>query len=86
MGIAILLIGIPLALVIRHRPEQYGLLPDSRLPEIGQPVFEQDNLATEVSFSLTPALRTKAFWMPTTAMGLFFWMRNIAGLKSLFWL
>ena len=32
-GVGTLLVGIPAALVMRHRPEQYGMLPDGRAPE-----------------------------------------------------
>ena len=65
LGLVMLLIGIPLALVIRHRPEQYGCLPDgASLPT------EKDNTDTEISFTLRQALRTRAFWMLTIAMGL----------------
>ncbi len=32
-GVGTLLVGIPAALVMRHRPEQYGMLPDGRPPE-----------------------------------------------------
>ena len=62
-------VGIPLALVVRHRPEQYGYLPDGRTPE---PAVTSDAAAPstssgnseyqEVEFSPKQALRTMAFW------------------------
>jgi hypothetical protein len=59
LGVVMLAIGVPMALVIRHKPEQYGFLPDGRVPtieETGRSVIEKDNLATEVNFSLLQAL------------------------------
>jgi MFS family permease len=73
MGAVMLVIGIPLALVIRHRPEQHGYLPDGELPAIentSQPVREQNNRVAETNFSLRQALRTRAFWMLAIAMAL----------------
>jgi len=73
LGIVILLIGIPLALVIRHRPEQHGYVPDGKSPiikETVQPAIEKDTHLVEVNFSLRQALRTKAFWLLTIAIGL----------------
>lgn len=61
-GVAVLLVGIPLALVIRHRPEPYGYLPDGVgfrdgvLPKD----WEEDD---EVQMSATQAMRTPAFWL-----------------------
>ncbi len=32
-GLVVLAVGLPLAAVMRHRPEQYGMLPDGRIPQ-----------------------------------------------------
>jgi len=87
LGVVMLVIGIPLALVIRHRPEQHGYLPDGRSPvieETSQPVIERTNLTAEVNFTLRQALRTRAFWMLTIAMGLVTCMGYITGFRSLY--
>lgn len=69
---AIWLIGIPLALLLRHKPEKYGYLPDGdypassegRLPEYlaANPVPQGEPQADN-SFSTAEALRTRTFWL-----------------------
>ena len=68
-------IGIPLSLVMRHKPEQYGYLPDgvvladkggSAKPDnsesIGEtPGGDSDPIAT--GLTLRASVRTKAFWL-----------------------
>ena len=75
-GITIWVAGIPLALVVRHRPEQYGYLPDGRAPENPQRVDAatsegavdshtddaQQAEYKEIDFSPRQAMRTMAFW------------------------
>lgn len=63
LGAVMLVLGIPLAFVFRHRPEQHGYLPDGELPG-------EDNRVAETNFSLRQALRTRAFWMLAIAMAL----------------
>jgi MFS family permease len=70
-GVLIWLIGIPAALLLRHKPEPYGYLPDGakpahfmkdaavpiqrRQPEVAAPATDD--------FSVKDALRTPAFWL-----------------------
>ena len=75
-GITIWVVGIPLALVVRHRPEQYGYLPDGRSPEpvhavegaasdVAVPSGPKDNQGDEykeIDFSPKQAMKTMAFW------------------------
>jgi MFS family permease len=72
LGIAMLVIGIPLALVIRHKPEQHGLVPDGGMPIFKETVqFEKiDTPLVEVNFPLSQAIRTKAFWILVIAISL----------------
>ncbi len=73
LGVVMLVVGIPLALVIRHRPEQHGYLPDGELPaieETNEPVTEQYKHLTETNFTLRQALKTRTFWTLTIAMAL----------------
>ena len=73
-GVAIWVVGLPLAFVVRHRPEQYGYLPDGRAPEPA-PAAERATGAVaatpagggssgdqELEFSPKQALKTLAFW------------------------
>jgi MFS family permease len=72
LGVVMLVIGIPLALVIRHKPEQHGHVPDGRMPIVRETVqFEKkDTPLVEVNFSLSQAIRTKAFWILVIAITL----------------
>jgi MFS family permease len=66
-GVLVLLIGVPLAQVFRHTPEQYGLRPDGEIiddtpDENGDrpaPVFYDDRY----DFGPREAMRTPAFWL-----------------------
>ena len=50
----ILAIGVPLAFVVRNRPEQYGEHPDG---------METSDDATAPDYTLREAIRTREFWM-----------------------
>ncbi|MFN0073606.1 MAG: MFS transporter [Chloroflexota bacterium] len=71
MGLAFLFVGIPTAMVMRHRPEPYGWLPDGDpLPpsapgSAGQPGGERraTTLIERPGFTLRQALATPAFWL-----------------------
>jgi MFS family permease len=69
-GLGLVLVGVPLALVVRRSPENMGLLPDgvapaqpsvdtskARNPHIGNPKTR------EADFTLRQSMRTWAFWM-----------------------
>ncbi len=78
VGIGFWLTGIPAALVMRSRPEDYGLLPDGKrprrenataaglLPEAGEAGAE---VGRESHFTVREALKTRAFWQMATAIG-----------------
>ena len=62
VGLGVLAICLPLALLVRHRPEDYGYLPDGDTRQI-----EKENRVThsgepEVNLSIWQALRDRAFW------------------------
>jgi MFS family permease len=63
LGLGMWILGIPLALLIRNTPEQYGYLPDGRSNE-AQPV-EEENPETTLTFK--EALREKSFLYLTLA-------------------
>ncbi len=54
-GVFVLAVGLPLATLVRHRPEDYGMRPD------GAPVSEADG-PPETGFTARQAMRTRAFW------------------------
>jgi MFS family permease len=74
MGICAAVLGIPLSLVFRHKPEQYGYLPDGQaLPTVQKAAEVADGyppnrsvttapLPPSVNFTAKSALKTRAFW------------------------
>jgi sugar phosphate permease len=78
VGLGMFAIGIPLALVVRHRPEQYGYLPDGEKTQDGPPNTRgpmeeapgQASRPEELYFTIWEALGTRVFWMLAVAFGL----------------
>ena len=75
IGITLWAVGIPLSLLMRHKPVQYGYLPDgetktaitepsdeSKLSSSGE-IMEQDSAPSDIDFTVKEALRTRAFWL-----------------------
>ena len=60
-GVIVLVLGIPLASVVRHRPEPYGLLPDGATSKSGL-ADDPDEDDEEESMTVREALSTSAFW------------------------
>ncbi|MBM4415571.1 MAG: MFS transporter [Chloroflexi bacterium] len=60
MGLLVLVVGLPLAQLVRHRPESHGRLPDGVAPEEHA---RRNRGRTEMEFTPRQALRTRAFWM-----------------------
>ncbi|MBI4282100.1 MAG: MFS transporter [Chloroflexi bacterium] len=69
MGIGVWIVGVPLALVARSRPEPYGYLPDGDAPrKADNREAEAPNLAVEGAsngFTVAQAMRTRDFWVLT---------------------
>ena len=63
-GATIWVVGIPLSFLIRHRPEDYGYLPDGDKPEdrSGDGDFPGAEAPREVTYSPWEAMKTQAFW------------------------
>jgi len=65
LALVIWVVLMPIVLLVRRSPESVGLLPDGRpaqqLKE--QAVDARESAAKEVDFSLSEALRTRAFWL-----------------------
>ncbi|MFC2071161.1 MFS transporter [Chloroflexota bacterium] len=76
MGVGVWVIIIPLTFVLRHRPEQYGYLPDGESPGEEPPSQKAEaapnTVSVEIDIEARPgendltwreALRTTSFWM-----------------------
>ncbi|MFC1942799.1 MFS transporter [Chloroflexota bacterium] len=69
MGLISLVFGLPLSLLLRHRPEQYGLLPDGAenrmitFDQVREPIETR-----EADISFKQALRSRTFWYIGLAM------------------
>ena len=69
-GIGTWMPGIPLALVLRRRPEEYGLRPDGDpVPEEGM-VGDAENaqVSSEASFAVGEVLRSRSYWFYVVAL------------------
>ena len=65
VGLFIAVIGLPIAAVMRHRPEQYGYYPDGRVPEeVRNSKQAQRPVLPDLTgdFTASEALRTSSFW------------------------
>ena len=70
IGILIIAIGVPLSLVVRHKPEQYGYLPDGEEPRYEVTQSADSGVAengldgvAEKGLSVKQALRTRTYWL-----------------------
>ena len=67
-GVLVLILGLPLAQVVRHRPEPYGEVADGIAPdeavEAGVPAAKRK---PEREFTARQAMRTSAFWLISRA-------------------
>jgi sugar phosphate permease len=68
-GVLVILLGLPLAFVIRNRPEDMGLLVDGLPPEepAEAPRFSEQQMTRD--FTAREALRTPAFWLLSLGHG-----------------
>ena len=63
-GVIILLVGLPLTMLIRHRPSDYGEYADGLDPATQiNDGYEAPEGLTKVDFTAPQAIRTRAFWM-----------------------
>ncbi len=80
-GVIIMVVGLPLASLLRHHPEDYGWKPDGETTpkaansHSGMNVFEAGSAPPaaperEYSFNARQALRTQAFWLIGIGHGL----------------
>ncbi|MFH0846864.1 MAG: MFS transporter [Chloroflexota bacterium] len=69
IGVGILVVGIPIALVVKDSPERYGLLPDGeeQKPELAG---AKARAGEDEGFTVKEALATPAFWLLATVFAL----------------
>jgi MFS family permease len=73
LGIAVWIIGIPLALLLRHRPEQYGYVVDGAQGNDTVPIETGSSLPTdEDELRIREVLKSRTFWHISIAMTLQF--------------
>jgi MFS family permease len=72
LGIVVFMLIAPSALVMRRRPEDYGLLPDGDTPaEItSEQSSTKPSAATEQQWQRSEAVRTRSFWLLILAFGI----------------
>ncbi|MBI2528235.1 MAG: MFS transporter [Candidatus Rokubacteria bacterium] len=75
-GVVILLLGLPIAQLVRHRPELYGLHPDGDAPEAASAAAVSARStghgvahASPAEFTPREAMRTPAFWLISLGHG-----------------
>jgi MFS family permease len=69
-GVLVMAVGLPLSQLMRHKPEQYGLLPDGVVPgEVGAR-GPRGVVDAHPSFTPKQALRTRSFWFLSLAHSL----------------
>jgi MFS family permease len=76
LAIVVLVIMVPLSLLFRHKPEQYGLVPDGTSAPVTEISRSPKPAETrpEASFTFKQALRTPTFWI----LAVVFMFHNIA--------
>jgi sugar phosphate permease len=81
-GVGLIVVGVPVALLVKRSPESMGLVPDGVPPQTEEATAVNDTTkdsakvrAGEIEFTLRQAMRTSAFWMmilaTTTRVGVF---------------
>ena len=69
IGVVFLCLALPMSMLVRERPEDYGVLPDGDSPEQAasrkaRPTQRADS-SDQLNFTARQALRTPAFWLIT---------------------
>ncbi|MFC1957474.1 MFS transporter [Chloroflexota bacterium] len=72
IGIIMWVVQLPLSLIMRHRPEPYGYLPDGvseQQAKEAEAPGRKDSTLVEQNFTPMQAVRTRAFWFINIAYG-----------------
>ena len=62
-AVIVLVVGLPAAQLVRHRPGPYGLYPDGDSPDAAAGEGGADRPPVEISLTAAQALRSRAFWL-----------------------
>ena len=62
LGLFVWGVGFPLGSLVRHRPEQYGMLPDGEKQLVDSSAPDAPAVPMETDFTAREALRASAFW------------------------
>ncbi len=91
IGALVLIIGLPTAAIMRHKPEQYGMLPDgdvatdpaqeSQLSEPGAASDSRPPPDGQREFTLMQALRSASFWYFSLSYGLRIGVTSAVGIN-----
>src|SRR5437660_5500322 len=68
-GVIAIVVGLPLAMVIKRRPEDHGLTVDGLPPKTPETMQEMRALSLERDFTAREAVRTPAFWLLSLGHG-----------------
>src|ERR687887_2435689 len=68
-GVIAIVVGLPLAMVIKRRPEDYGTTVDGLPPKTPETTQEIKALTLERDFTAREAVRTGAFWLLSLGHG-----------------
>jgi sugar phosphate permease len=93
VGTIQLVICIPLALTVRHRPEEVGLLPDGEAPASGEPSASprpeavegeggHSGVGREEGLTIGQALHARSFWLLAVAL-ILTWVGSLAAIVHL---
>jgi MFS family permease len=63
LGVLVIVLGVPLAAMMRNRPEDYGLLPDGVDPNKADQTVDKDLSDQENSNTILQALQDRNFWL-----------------------
>lgn len=69
LGIGLLIVGLPLSLVARSRPEPYGYYPDGDSPDTSVSTSENEVLPAAKGMTTIQAIKTKQFWIIALIFG-----------------
>ena len=67
-GVVIILAGLPLAQLIRHRPEAHGWRVDGDAAD-AEPAMAAARMTADVDFTARQAMHTRAFWLISAGHG-----------------
>jgi len=71
VAVGMIIIILPLSLLIRHRPEEYGYKPDGDVSMMAENGFQRSPTGAEISWSAKEVLSSKTFWTMAFAAMLF---------------